>query len=95
MDARTIIKHPLVTEKGSALRGSQNKYLFRVDMRATKPQIRQAVQELFKVKVTAVTTQVVRGKVKRLGRYEGQRPDWKKATVTLVKGHKIELFEGV
>jgi large subunit ribosomal protein L23 len=94
MDARAVIKHPLVTEKGTLLREGQNKYLFRVAANATKPQIKQAVQELFKVKVTGVATSVVPGKVKRLGRYEGRRPDWKKATVTLAKGQKIELFEG-
>lgn len=93
-DPRSIIKSPLVTERGTQLRETQNKYLFKVDKAANKLEIKQAIQDLFKVRVTKVTTQIVPGKMKRLGRYEGRRPDWKKALVTLAKGDKIELYEG-
>jgi len=93
-DSRSIIKSPLVTERGTQLRESQNKYLFKVDKDANKLEIKQAIQDLFKVRVTKVTTQIVPGKMKRLGRFEGRRPDWKKAIVTLAEGDRIELYEG-
>lgn len=94
MDARDIIRRPLVTEKTTALM-EQNKYAFEVDPRANKVQIRQAVEEIFKVKVTDVNTITVPGKVKRMGRFQGKRPDRKKAIVTLAEGSRIEIFEGV
>ena len=94
-DARQIIIMPLVSEKNSNLRVDQNKYVFRVDMRANKLQIKSAVEELFKVRVEDVTTMRMPGKPKRLGRFEGTRPDWKKAVVRLKKGEAIELFDKV
>jgi len=72
----------------------EGKYTFRVPLTATKIQIRQAVEEVFKVKVQAVNTIRYEGKLKRLGRTQGRRSDWKKAIVTLKPGESIELFEG-
>ena len=72
-----------------------NKYTFVVDLRATKPQIREAVERAFNVEVEKVNTMRVRGKVRRMGRYEGKRPDWKKAIVTVKDGQSIELFDGI
>ncbi len=72
-----------------------NKYSFEVDRNATKPQIKQAVEEIFSVKVTAVHTMNVRGKMRRRGQASGYTADWKKAIVTLVSGDRIELFEGM
>jgi large subunit ribosomal protein L23 len=94
-DPRKIIKAPLVSEKSTNLRADQNKYVFRVNKRANKLQIKKAVEELFKVKVEDVTTMMMYGRPKRLGRFEGRRPDWKKAIVKLKKGEVIELFEAV
>ena len=106
--AQTVIKRPLLTEKSARLRetggGSAapvegesyaQKVLFEVARDANKIEIRQAVENLFKVTVTDVRTLVVRGKVKRVGRFSGQRPSWKKAFVTLKPGDNIEFFEGV
>ena len=71
----------------------ERKYTFRVPLSATKIQIRQAVEQIFKVKVQAVNTMRYEGKMKRLGRTQGRRSDWKKAVVTLKPGETIELFE--
>jgi large subunit ribosomal protein L23 len=94
-DAREVIIMPLVSETNTNLRADQNKYVFRVETKANKLQIKNAVEELFKVKVEEVTTMRMHGKPKRLGRFEGRRPDWKKAVVRLKKGETIELFEKV
>jgi len=69
--------------------------VFEVHQDANKIEIRRAVEALFTVKVADVRTQVVRGKVKRMGRFVGQRAGWKKAIITLQAGSKIEFFEGV
>ena len=66
-----------------------------VDPRANKTQIKQAVEEIFKVKVKSVNTLNLLGKVKRMGRHEGRRPNWKRAIVTLEQGSRIQFFEGV
>jgi large subunit ribosomal protein L23 len=105
---QTIIKRPLLTEKGTRLRetggqpftpeeGSEveTKVLFEVAKDANKVEIRDAVERLFKVTVLDVRTQIVRGKLKRIGRFAGRRPHWKKAIVTLKAGDSIEFFEGV
>ena len=94
-DPRQIIKTSLVSERSTNLRTDQNKYIFRVDTKANKLEIKKAVEELFKVKVEDVTTMLIYGKPKRLGRNEGKRSDWKKAIVKLKKGETIELFENV
>lgn len=92
MEAREILIRPIVTEKSTALM-EQGKYTFRVPLQATKIQIRQAVEQIFKVKVQSVNTMRYEGKLKRMGRTEGRRSDWKKAIVTLQPGETIELFE--
>ena len=93
MEARDILIRPIVTEKSTALM-EQGKYTFRVPLAATKIQIRQAVEQIFKVKVQAVNTMRYEGKLKRMGRTQRRRSDWKKAVVTLKPGEAIELFEG-
>ncbi|WP_370822471.1 50S ribosomal protein L23 [Dialister invisus] len=93
MEARDILIRPIVTEKSTALM-EQGKYTFRVPLAATKIQICQAVEQIFKVKVQAVNTMRYEGKLKRMGRTQGRRSDWKKAVVTLKPGEAIELFEG-
>ena len=87
-----IIQRASLTEKATLLGDKQNKYVFRVSRRANKIQIRQAVQELFNVKVLRVNTANVSGKARRQRTAAaGQAPDWKKAIVTLKQGDKISL----
>ncbi|NPV44209.1 50S ribosomal protein L23 [Koleobacter methoxysyntrophicus] len=93
--AHDIIKRPIITEK-SMDQIANKKYTFEVDINANKTQIKKAIEEIFNVKVQKVNTMRVKGKVKRLGRYEGKRADWKKAIVTLTPDSKaIEFFEGM
>ena len=92
MNAYQIIIRPLVTEKNTALM-ELNKYSFEVAVEATKPDIKKAIEEIFKVQVRAVHTMNVRGKLRRRGRESGYTKAWKKAIVTLVEGNRIELFE--
>ena len=94
MEARDILIRPIVTEKSTALM-EQGKYTFRVPRAATKVQIRQAVEQIFKVKVLNVNTVRVFGKTKRMGKYVGKRSDYKKAIVKLAEGNTIPLFEGM
>lgn len=94
MDSRSLIKRPVITEKTTKMM-EENKYCFIVDPKANKTQIRQAIEEIFKVKVKSVNTLNTLGKMKRMGRYEGRRSSWKRAIVTLEKGNRIEFFEGV
>lgn len=89
-----VLIRPLITEKSTALAG-QDKYVFEVDLRANKQQIKEAVELAFDVQVANVNTMRVKGKPRRFGRRITRRPDWKKAVVTLQPGHTIELFEGV
>ena len=89
-----VIVRPLITEKTSAAFQDRGEYTFQVHTTASKPQIRQAIEELFGVKVTDVWTANHRGKEKRMGRSVGRRPNWKKAIVKLRDGDKIEVFEG-
>lgn len=89
-----VLRRPIITEKNTALLG-QNKYTFEVAREANKPQIKEAVEKAFNVKVTAVNVINVPGKMRRFGRHRGMSPAWKKAVVTLKEGDKIELFEGV
>ena len=91
-----VVVRPLImTEKGETLREEQNKVLFEVALKANKAEIKAAVEKLFNVDVLEVNTLVVRGKVGRIGRRQGKRPNWKKAIVTLAEGDSIEFFEGV
>lgn len=94
-DPRQIVKLALLTEKGTRLKADYNEYAFMVARDSNKIEIKQAVEDLFKVKVMDVRTMVQHGKIKTFGRYKGPRPDWKKALVKLAKDNKIELFEGV
>jgi len=88
----TIVR-PLLTERSTILKEKFNQYLFETALGASKPEIKRAVEELFKVKVDAVRTMVVRGKFRRFGRGGGMRSDWKKAIVTLQAGQKIDFAE--
>ncbi len=94
MNRFEIIKRPLDTEKLDRMRDRENKFAFEIDMKANKTEVKQAVESIFKVKVLDVKTSIVRGKFRRIGRSEGQRPNWKKAIVTLKEGDAISLFEG-
>jgi large subunit ribosomal protein L23 len=93
MDARQVVIAPVVSEKSYSLI-EDNKYSFRVHPRAHKTQIRQAVEELFDVKVEAVNVVKVKPKPKRRGWHKGEKPGWKKAIVQLREGDRIEIFEG-
>ena len=93
MNLYEVLRRPLITEKSTVLQ-MENKYAFEVAGEASKPQIKQAVEKAFKVKVTGVNVMMVPGKRRRLGRRMVSRPPWKKAIVTLKAGDKIELFEG-
>ena len=91
---RDVLIKPLITEKSND--GMQdNKYTFIVPLNATKISIRQAVESVFKVKVVDVNTIRVMGKIKRMGKHAGKRPDFKKAIVKVAPGQRIEFFEGV
>ena len=95
MDARDIILAPVITEKSSAAL-SDKKYTFRVADGANKIEIAKAVEEIFGVKVAKVNTISMKGKKRRMGRYEGYTSDWKKAVVTLKADSKgIEFFDGM
>lgn len=92
MKSENVILHPIVTEKSVQLQ-KENQYAFKVDSRATKSEIKKAVEEMFGVTVLRVNTVHVRGKKKRLGRFEGQRPSWKKAIVFVKPGERIKAFD--
>ncbi len=95
MQPEHVIKRPLIlTEKGSSLREEENKYLFEVSPKANKIEIKNAVETLFKVSVVDVNTQVVRGRMRRMGRGHSKTKNWKKAIVTLKDGESIDFFEG-
>jgi large subunit ribosomal protein L23 len=94
-DQYDVIRAPLITEKGTLVSESGNQVVFRVRRDASKFAIRDAVEKLFKVKVTKVRTANFLGKTRRVGRSMGQRPAWKKAYVTLAEGQRIDLFESV
>ncbi|MEQ8235670.1 MAG: 50S ribosomal protein L23 [Syntrophomonadaceae bacterium] len=89
-----IIIKPVVTEKSMNLL-ADNKYTFVVDKQANKTEIKNAIENIFKVKVDKVSTMIVKGKPKRMGKYQGRTSDRKKAVVSLQAGHKIKLFEGM
>jgi len=89
-----VLKGPILTEKSTTQKETANKVTFEVDRRANKIEIKQAVEKIFKVKVTDVHTMIVRGKVKRYKNLLGKRSDWKKAVVTLKPGEKVPFLEG-
>ena len=87
-----VIVRPVVTEKSNDLVASKNQYVFEVHKDANKIEIRSAVEMVFGVRVSAVRTQIVRGNTRRVGRFYGRRPTWKKAIVTLHDGDSIDLY---
>ena len=96
MRVQDVIRRPLITEKSTLLRDDKNVVAFEVDRRANKIDVKRAVEAQFKVKVAEVRIALVHGKIRRQGKFAGQRPDWKKAYVRLVAGEKpIEFFEGM
>jgi large subunit ribosomal protein L23 len=98
-DIRLLIHRPIITEKSTDLKETCNRYLFRVDVDANKRQIKEAVEDLFKVRVKRVSTAIYRGKprvvMNRAGRFAGNTTSWKKAYVTLAAGDSIEVFDVV
>jgi large subunit ribosomal protein L23 len=88
-NAFQIIRRPIITEKGLAVKETLQTVVFEVARAATKTQIKEAVQTIFKVKVDSVRTAQFHGKLRRRGRAEGFRPDWKKAYVKLAAGEKM------
>lgn len=96
MNAHDVIRRPVITEKATVLKEGDGTLCFEVHPRATSVDVRRAVEQIFKVKVDSVRTMRVKGKPKRLGRFVGTRPTWKKAYVRLAEGQRsIEYFEGV
>jgi large subunit ribosomal protein L23 len=90
-----VLVGPMLTERGALLKEQENKVLFKVAKSANKIEIKKAVEEIFKVKVERVATMNYKGKMKRMGKHEGKRPDWKKAIVTLKEGEKLDFIEGM
>jgi large subunit ribosomal protein L23 len=96
MRIQEVIRRPLITEKSTQLRDEKNVIAFEVARRANKIDVKRAVEAQFKVKVAEVRIALVHGKIRRQGKFAGQRPDWKKAYVRLAAGEKpIEFFEGM
>ncbi len=95
VDAGKVLLQAMISEKATTLQEKSNCYVFRVAPGANKLQIKLAVEKAFSVKVKNVATVNVKGKTKRLGRFEGKRSGWKKAFVWLKPDNKIELFETV
>jgi len=91
---KNIIRRPVITEKASWMKENDNKYVFEVEKKCNKIEIKKAVEDLFKVKVVSVRTYTTHGKVRTRGRFSGRRPDWKRAIIQLEKGDTIEFFEG-
>lgn len=95
MKETEVIRRPLITEKTTLQREDGRTIVFEVAMKATKVEIKQAIEHLLGSKVASVRTAISHGKVKRQGRFFGQRPDWKKAYVRLRDGEKVpEFLEG-
>ncbi len=92
MHVYEVIKRPILTEKSNYLGDELGRYTFEVDVRANKLQVKEAVETVFSVTVTGVRIMNVRGKQRRLGRYTGRTPDWKKAVVTLAPGQSIDFL---
>ena len=90
-----IIHSPVVTEKTTLQKEINNQVTFKVDKKANRVEIKDAIERNFNIKVKQVRTVQIKGKVKQRGRIIGKRQDWKKAIVTLMPGQKIEFFEGV
>ena len=95
MNVHEVIRRPLVTEKTSIGREEQNLVTFAVDPRANKHDVKRAVESLFDVNVIRVRTLRMPRKTRRVGKFVGRKPEWKKALVQLAEGQSIEFFEGV
>jgi large subunit ribosomal protein L23 len=95
VNVHDVIQRPLVTEKSTIAREENNVVTFAVNPRASKHDIRAAVEQLFDVQVVDVRTIRMPRKERRVGRFTGRRPEWKKALVRLAEGQSIEFFEGV
>jgi len=95
VNVHEVIRRPLVTEKSNIGREEQNLVTFAVDPRANKHDIRRAVEVLFEVKVVDIRTMRMPRKTRRVGKFAGYKPEWKKAIVRLAEGQTIEFFEGV
>jgi large subunit ribosomal protein L23 len=95
MNVNEVIRKPLVTEKSNIGREENNLVTFAVDARANKHDVRRAIEALFDVNVLQVRTMVMPRKLRRVGKFAGHKPQWKKAIVKLAEGQSIEFFEGV
>ena len=93
MELYNFIKEPIITEKSMALKEKENKYVFAVDAKANKIEIKNAVEKFFNVKVVSVATLNVKPRAKRVGQYAGYTSAYKKAIVKLAEGNKIAAFE--
>lgn len=93
MNFTEVLIAPILSEKSVINKDEQNRYTFRVNPKANKTEIKAAVETVFKVKVSAVRTAILPGKLHRVGRHEGYRSDWKKAIVTVKAGQKIDMTD--
>ena len=94
MNVNDVLIKPLITEKNTKI-GALNKYTFKIERQANKTQVKEAVEYIFKVNVTAVNVISVPPKTRRVGKSSGLTQPWKKAIVTIRPGQRIEIFEGV
>ena len=92
MEAHQILIRPIITERATVLTDRFNQFVFQVERKANKYQIRDAVESVYGVKVKKVATMIVPGKLKRRGSNTGKRPNWKKAIITLQQGENIDFF---
>ena len=95
MNQHEVIRRPLLTEKTNIGREEENLVVFAVDPRASKHDVKRAVESLFDVEVLRVRTMRMPRKSRRVGKFVGRKPEWKKAMVQLAEGQSIEFFEGV
>jgi large subunit ribosomal protein L23 len=93
MNFTEVLIAPILSEKSVIAKDTENRYTFRVNPKANKTEIKKSIETLFKVKVTAVRTANLPGKLHRVGRHEGYRSDWKKAIVTVKAGQKIDMTD--
>ena len=93
MNIYQIIKRPVITERSNVLQEKENRYVFAVNPGANKYQVKEAVEKLYNVSVEDVRTMMVKGKLKRMGKFQGYRTGWKKAIVKLAPGQKIQVIE--
>ncbi|OGR42696.1 MAG: 50S ribosomal protein L23 [Elusimicrobia bacterium GWA2_61_42] len=93
MNFTEVLISPILSEKSVIVKDTQNRYTFRVNPKANKSEIKKAVETLFKVKVSAVRTANMPGKLHKVGRHEGYRSDWKKAVVSVKAGQKIDMTD--